>query len=378
MQRNLFFLACFFIGVQVLAQQYPFIYYTPKDGLINSRVRSIKQDSKGRMYFITLGGLSVYDGARFINYSRQNGLANELVNDVIELTSDSLLIATNAPALNTLVNGKIDVFKTADNFCPVVNRFFKNKNGNWYAAADQGLFLFSHNRFIKIPLLNEKGTEIGNYIDRITEWKNFLLLTTWNAGLKEKLIVYDTLKRKVAAIETSRVVNSTLVNSVWQIWATTDEGVWEMDTTSLQNGRISFIAPAKNYLSISKLKHSFAFFDAGNNLWFYTKKSIYRITSQGTYQTISQKQGLNATNLTDLFIDREGITWLATDGNGVVKWTNSGIELLNSINEMPAVITSIFQQQDSTWLFNSSNNSIYRICNNSTSIFPLSVNSWNI
>ena len=75
MQRKLVVLAYFFVAIAIgtascFAQQYPFVYYTPKDGLVNSRIRSIKQDSRGRMIFITFGGLSIYDGARFINYNR--------------------------------------------------------------------------------------------------------------------------------------------------------------------------------------------------------------------------------------------------------------------------------------------------------------------
>lgn len=73
--------ACFLYGsATTFSQQFPFVYYTPKDGLVNSRVRSIKQDSKGRIYFITYGGLSIYDGSKFTNYSQQDGLASELVN----------------------------------------------------------------------------------------------------------------------------------------------------------------------------------------------------------------------------------------------------------------------------------------------------------
>lgn len=373
MQRSHFFLAYFFfVCARGLAQQYPFVYYTPKDGLINSRVRSIKQDSKGFMYFITLGGLSIYDGARFTNYSQQNGLANDLVNDVIEISPDSILIATNGATLNTLVRGNVGIFKTIDNFCPVINRFFKSKEGGWYVAADQGLFLFSGKRFIQLPLLNEQGNVIGHDLDRITEWKNFLLMTSWNPGVKEKLIVYDIIKRKVAALETNLVINSTVVNLQGQIWATTNEGIREIDTTSLKSGKIGFTALASNYHDISNLKYSFALFDDENNKWFYDKESIYRITPHGEHQKITSKQGLNVTNLTDLFIDREGITWIATDGNGVVKMTNSGVELLNTLNEVPAEITAIFQQGDTTWAYNSANNSMNRICRNSVMTLPLS------
>jgi ligand-binding sensor domain-containing protein len=71
MQRTVTFFACFFIYATCFTQQYPFVHYTPKDGLVSNRVRSIYQDSKGRMYFLTMNGLSVYDGARFINYTTE-------------------------------------------------------------------------------------------------------------------------------------------------------------------------------------------------------------------------------------------------------------------------------------------------------------------
>ncbi|HYV53837.1 MAG TPA: hypothetical protein VE933_04595, partial [Chitinophagaceae bacterium] len=189
MQRKLIFLACFFVPTAIgigsancVAQpvesrgQYPFVFYTPRDGLINSRVRSIKQDSRGRMLFITFGGLSVYDGTRFINYNRQDGLAEDLINDIVEVGPDSLLVATNAAKLNTLVRGKIGVYQTADNFYPVVNRFFKSNDGSWYVAADEGLFILKDNRFSRIPLLNKEKIDIGLNLDKVVEWKNYFLL----------------------------------------------------------------------------------------------------------------------------------------------------------------------------------------------------------
>src|SRR5947208_4564572 len=110
MQRITITLACFLIWVNCCSQQYPFVHYTPKDGLVNSRVKKAYQDSKGRMYFLTYGGLSVYDGVRFRNYTMQNGLMSNVVNDILEIGDDSLLIATNSPThINVLVKGKISI-----------------------------------------------------------------------------------------------------------------------------------------------------------------------------------------------------------------------------------------------------------------------------
>src|SRR5437868_14755192 len=110
MRKKFFTFAYFFICIDCFAQQYPFVHYTPKDGLINSRVRKTYQDSKGRMYFLTFGGLSVYDGARFKNYTRKDGLSTDLINDILEITPDSFLIATNASPINALVRGNIVTF----------------------------------------------------------------------------------------------------------------------------------------------------------------------------------------------------------------------------------------------------------------------------
>ena len=112
MQRKTFFLACIFIPIAIgsagaFAQQYPFVHYSPDDGLVSNQVRSIYQDSRGRIYFITLNGLSVYDGARFTNYTSEDGLHSDIINCVMEMGDDSVWVATNTNAINYIVNGKI-------------------------------------------------------------------------------------------------------------------------------------------------------------------------------------------------------------------------------------------------------------------------------
>ncbi|HYC29719.1 MAG TPA: hypothetical protein VEB42_12895, partial [Chitinophagaceae bacterium] len=85
------------------AQRYPFVYYTSKDGLVSTRARYMFQDSKGKLYIATFGGLSVYDGARFTNYTTDNGLADNMVNDVVQMGEDSLWIMPNTNKVHCLV-----------------------------------------------------------------------------------------------------------------------------------------------------------------------------------------------------------------------------------------------------------------------------------
>jgi ligand-binding sensor domain-containing protein len=282
MQRKSIFLACFFIPVAIgcadcFAQQYPFVYYTPKDGLVNSRVRSIKQDSKGRMFFLTYGGLSIYDGTHFINYGRQDGLANEIVNDMVEVAPDSFLVAANSQKLNTLSHGRIGMLQTADNFYPVINRFFKSNDGNWYVATDQGLYLFTGKKFVHLPLINKEGKDIGNYLDRIIEWKSYFLISTWNQDRKEKLILYDRLNQKILDIDTSNAINNYTADRQGRIWIALSENVVLVDTAALLSGKISFQSVPPAYQNIVQ-KNSFIFFDHQNNLWFYGREGLLKVT----------------------------------------------------------------------------------------------------
>ena len=116
MQRTVIILAYFFICVNCFSQsagssgQYPFVHFTPREGLANNRARFIFQDSKGKLYISTFAGLSVYDGTRFINYNSKSGLARELINDMAEMGEDSMWLFPKTNKINCLVNGRLKNF----------------------------------------------------------------------------------------------------------------------------------------------------------------------------------------------------------------------------------------------------------------------------
>src|ERR1700737_5477586 len=136
----LLILTCLLLCKISAAQQYAFVNYSTKDGLINNRIHTIYQDNSGKLYFATSEGLSVYDGSRFTNYNTDNGLASSLVNEIIEINDDSILIILNDRRLQCIVHGEIKEVKTVDNFCPVINQLIKSSIDTSYCMADEGLF----------------------------------------------------------------------------------------------------------------------------------------------------------------------------------------------------------------------------------------------
>lgn len=107
------------------------------------------------MYFLTMNGLSIYDGARFTNFNSENGLEDDIVNCVMEMGDDSTWVATNTNKINCLIKGKIKTLSFNSSPTPVINHLCRNngrndrpgqhdhvrkiRNGYWELVVDKSL-----------------------------------------------------------------------------------------------------------------------------------------------------------------------------------------------------------------------------------------------
>ncbi len=86
------------------AQVLPFRRYDIEEGLANSRVNSVFQDSRGYLWFATWEGLSRFDGAEFRNYGTREGLPSFLVNGVAEDARGRIWVATQGGGVARLLD----------------------------------------------------------------------------------------------------------------------------------------------------------------------------------------------------------------------------------------------------------------------------------
>lgn len=356
------FLACFFICASCLAQQYPFVHYTPKDGLINSRVKKAYQDSKGRMYFLTYGGLSVYDGARFKNYTTQTGLAANLINDIIEVGDDSLLIATNSGHhLNVLVQGKIELFKTDQSIIPVVNQFYKHDDGNIYLSTDNGLYELEKDHFRKLntSLTPGKNSELLNMAN-ITGIGNWLVLSINEMESRDGFYLYDIMKNRICDSISQRafLLGKDDRN---RIWITSSFKLYILDPEALAKGKLSLVPPPGSYQMIKDYSiTNMAFKD---EVWLVYRDSIprnvevHRISESGSVFIIPLPSQAVKSALRHFYIDRENTIWLSNDGEGVFKIVNSPLQIFHDLfaRSLPGNADHVFYFNDTTWYSTSIN-----------------------
>jgi len=328
MQRKLFLFAYLFFCANCFAQQYPFVHYTPKDGLISNQIKNIYQDSKGRLYFTSVNGLSVYDGSRFVNYTSKNGLGLDIVNCVMEMGEDSIWIVTNNAIINCLVKGKIkklDLKGTS----PVIERLIKDDNDVLYAASEQGLYKFQEDKLIKLPFLDLKGKDKSRYVSFISSYGDHLLVQrdySLLPGEEHILYLYNKKTEKIVA-EAENIISIDKAPDN-RVWISTEKKITAFDTAALKNGKLIMQDLPPIYDRIKNLGGYFISFDQGNNCWVGDQsRNLLKIEPDGRLTSFSTASGLSMSFINTIFLDRENITWIATNNAGLNKLVQSNFSL---------------------------------------------------
>ena len=332
MQRIFIFLACFFICTCSIAQRYPFVHYTPKDGLASNWVRNIYQDSRGRIFFCTLNGLSVYDGARFTNYTVDDGLSTDVINCVMEMGDDSIWIAANTNRLACLVRSKIKTVSLKDSVTPIINFLCRDTRGDLYAAADEGLFLFHENSFVKLQLQNLQGKDVNSFISKLIPYGNYLLVMR-DYGLvtnaPKLLYLYDCIQKKIVSQTSGAPIFSVAVSKEGNVWLSTDKNIKQLDTVALKRGLILQEELPNVFRNLSTDNAGYIFFDNSSNCWLSDGvHTLKKCDQNGNITVYTKSSGLSNSSIEYVFQDKEGIIWLASKGSGAEKLMYTNLSLI--------------------------------------------------
>jgi signal transduction histidine kinase len=354
MQRTILFFACILICATLVAQQYPFVNYTPREGLANNRAKFIFQDSKGKLYISTFGGLSVYDGTRFINYNKNNGLADDLVNDVVEMGEDSIWILPNTHKVHCLVKGRLKDFTPADNYTPLINQLLKSSNGNYYAISDEGLFRLEDRRFVKIALTGLPEGEVAKTLLQAVEIdKKLYILSNPDYKLPApNLLVYDLSRDKVIAF--SKTIYPFRLFSAYgkELWVSTTRGLYMLDKIDEQAKAITLKPLPDSYHIPKDLAPNFIYKDRQDNTWLASYKGVYRIKKNGETSLFTIENGLTTNIQTFIFQDDENNMWFTNEQTGLCKLSNQQLAYYPVLKPGYTVTDiSIQASSDSVWFY---------------------------
>jgi len=305
------------------AQTYHFTNYGVKDGLAQSNVSGVVQDSTGFYWLATDGGVSRFDGKNFINYTTEDGLADNNVSAI-----------------------------------------FLDKNNHIWLGHENGMLTKYDGRTfteIKSKLLPKDKKIFGFFQDKAGS----LWISTFSAGVIKILDPSRDLKEKLqikvysGRQGLSQYVFSTSQDKEGNLWFLTDVGIKIMDRSTRQ---FDFFRPEGmpvGQISALALDHN------NNFLMGTTAGSVsrYDVNKKQFETLISPEATSNAllgggpSYIYSIVEDKKGNVWATVANHGVYRYNKATGQItgFNTTNGLATnKIKSIFEDKEGNMLLGTS------------------------
>ncbi len=311
-------------------QNYSFVHINNENGLSQSNVKAIIQDSYGFMWFGTKNGLNRYDGKSVVQFNCNDytlNRSNHNISALFEENERTLWVGTDEGVYR--YDPITDVFsffdlKTAQGemITTWVSQFERDKNGNiWIVIPSQGIFRYDHK---KLHVYRPEPTPIPHNICICDNGDIYSV--AWYTGLF-KFDRQKNIFRQITKDATGRSLLNIETNTLCQ------QGDYLI--MAIQNGEMKKYNFKKNLLediTLQDFKHTFVRGAAvyGDEIWVYTYDGLYVLNEKTRSVRCFRQDLLHPGSLSDNIVyssyrDREGGTWIGTMYGGVNYLSNSTI-----------------------------------------------------
>jgi ligand-binding sensor domain-containing protein/serine phosphatase RsbU (regulator of sigma subunit) len=315
------------LSLVMRAQTYHFASYEVKDGLIQSNVSSIVQDSAGFYWIGTAGGLSRFDGRHFVNYTTENGLADNNVTALFIDREQQLWIGHD--------NGSVTRF-TGDSFVTINSKqlprdkkifgFFQDKQGDlWIHTAAAGAI-----RIMDVSRKASKGRHIRTYTgkDGLSQYVlNVAQDAEGNMWFCTDIAV-KVLRRGSGTFEffsrpdlpPGHICSMAKTRDGKLLFGTLTGNIFLYDPTS---SKVKLILGTGDLLKKIKVTGQLLYIytlleDSKGNIWAsITNIGVIRIDKNGNTTWFNTNNGLTVNKIKAIIEDREGNILFGTDGEGI-------------------------------------------------------------
>jgi len=306
-----FFLFLFVLPQVSLGQQYLFKNFNIEDGLAQSQVRSIFQDSRGYVWIGTLGGgVSKYNGLEFINFNKKDGLGNNNILSINEDRTGHLWFGTYQGACRHDGKNFINITTEDGLVHNSIMSILEDHKGNLWFGTGGGISQYDGFTFTNFT---EKDGLINNTVRVIIEdHEGSLWLGTEGGVCKYDGKTFTPFVGKDGLSENT--VGSILEDREGNLWFGTDRGVYKYDGKNFTHLTERDGLCDDTVVSILE--------DHEGNLWFGTDGGISQYDGF-TFTNFTERDGLSSNSVWSMIEDREGNLWIGTYRGGIDKYRKS-------------------------------------------------------
>lgn len=321
---SLFFAFVFGFGVQ-FAQNFSVKNYSVENGLPTQNVFGAAQDSKGKMWFATRVGVSVYDGLTWKNFGRDENLQKESYYR-IKIDSSGIVWASPQYLANPVVYyrnnswhsiPKIPFREASQLWGNSFEIFYNNGSPVICVGTTNGLFYYSENTWHKLSI--KDGLD-DNYIVSIYAKQTKLFIVT-----SKGLFLFDGQKLDKSLYKLIPPKRKGIIAVTYSNEGNGKELMWILGKTWIGYIENSQFKLFTNTINLRQVQNTGSImFEAGgkDRLYFgnnFAKFFINRATLK--VYPLLQSNGFASNSATSIFVDREENVWF-TDVRGIDKMNN--------------------------------------------------------
>ncbi len=305
--------------------------YTPGNGLVDARVSKMFQDSKGRLFFLTAAGFSIFDGQHFDNYGNNILQGTGIISDIAEYDNGFIKVFSYDGDIYTVKDQIVQFDSTHRELLKelskvyTVNKYEKVILTNYHLIREKNHQLQLLKLYTLKPGFIENSLLIG---DR-------LILIQGNENKTQTIYLYNFLQEKIEDSISISIPISYINKLDSKIVCATNTSKWfQINSTMIDKGKISL----KPYQLIFEPPQHFENFKvqflADNICWFIQPSKGYTRVKLPAYKNeyFPIAEGiLNAPHW--VFEDAEKNYWFGSSGSGVQKYQRSALSKLNKIEQ---------------------------------------------
>ena len=329
LQWNSFIVALFFFVFinPSVGQVYPYQNFSVQNGLINSNVYDITQDSIGYMWLATENGISRFNGIDFENYSLSNLNVNSFISSIYSTKNGDVYFGCGINGIYQLesISGKIKKINKSDvsqsnqiiikddyliSLHEYHNYDFLKISDGTFLSVDSISLNNSINKALSMIKLKNNRILLGRS-DGLYEFKN---------GYQQKLIIKGFKNKPVYSI---------YENKNGHIYLGSDGMIYKIKEDVVYDSSV--------VVTGEELRVRNIIVDKEAHLWFnvWGTRDIYMISGAAIIN-VSEKLNLKNASVTKMFLDNTGNIWAGMLGKGVYLFTNFYLLNYPSSADLPA------------------------------------------
>ena len=279
-------------------------HYTYLDGLGSNHVRPIYQDREGFLWFGTLGGVSRYDGEKFVNFTTDDGLADNSVWSIHQDREGYLWFGTLDNGVSRYDGEKFVNFTTDDGLADNSGYFIhQDQNGVLWFGTSGGVSRYDGKAFVNYTTNDGLANDSVRVIHQ--DQKGHFWFGT-SGGVSR----YDG--EKFVNFTTNNGLVSNLVRTIHQdqddfLWF----GSW-YDGISRYDGDRFINFTTDDGLTDNAVSNITQ--DRAGGFWISTEGKGLSQYDSSSFINFTTADGLVDNLVYTVYQDREGLIWFGTEG----------------------------------------------------------------